>query len=231
MTHYQLKSDFFSSHQQIFRFIAQLQPSAKKILDLGCDVGFLGRILHKQSNRFIIDGVDVNPKRLALARKYYNQTYCFDLNQPHWRIRKKYDVVVVADTLEHLINPAAILRKCIKLIKTGGYIILSVPNIGHWWPRLMIVTGNFPLDERRIFDKTHMHFYTLDTINRFLGSFPKLESVAYLTTTPPLQFIFQRYGRYLPLDTATRVAHKLSQLWPKLFTYQHIFVIKKGKFD
>ncbi len=51
-------------------------------------------------------------------------------------------------------------RRCAGLLRPGGQVLLSVPNFGHWYPRLRVMFGLFGYDRRGILDDTHLRFFT-----------------------------------------------------------------------
>ena len=46
--------------------------------------------------------------------------------------QEKFDYIIFGDVLEHLMNPEEVLRKLRKYLKTGGHIIISMPNVKHY---------------------------------------------------------------------------------------------------
>ena len=72
-----------------------------------------------------------------------------------------FDVVLAVDVLEHLRDPARLLRELHEVtLGRRRCSISSVPNIGHWYPRLRIGFGRFDYDRRGILDATHLRFFT-----------------------------------------------------------------------
>ena len=226
MANYELKTDGHSSHQQIASFIKKKYPSKCKVLDLGCDVGFLGQLLTRISKNYQIDAVDISAERLQLAKHYYQTTYCFDLNNRNWPIHKKYDLIVIADTLEQLIQPREIILKSIKLIKPGGILIISIPNSVFWYARLLILSGTFPKHDRGIFDKTHLQFYTFTTFTSMLDSVQNLRITDRFQTVPPFQFLPAINWLKPLIRLFSETAYVTAKLWPNLCAYQHILVVR-----
>lgn len=231
-SNYYLKTDQYSSHQQIIKLIYKYHPRAGTILDIGCDRGFLGTLLVKSNRLYQIDGVDIDQEKLKIIQhidKTYRQTYRFDLNLNVWPIKQKYDIVVIADTLEHLLNPRQCLAKIISLVKTNGMFIVSVPNSAFWWARFMLLSGNFPQQNRGIFDQSHLHFYTKKTIFNLLQEVTSIQILKYAQTTVPFQFVIGIYASWLPIKFVYKFFYMFATFWPTLFSYQHIFVCKKNK--
>lgn len=71
-----------------------------------------------------------------------------------------FDIILLADVLEHLVEPLPVLEKIKKLLKKDGEIIISIPNIRHYSSFIKIfIKGNFQYENSGIFDYTHMRFY------------------------------------------------------------------------
>jgi len=63
--------------------------------------------------------------------------------------------------LEHLNNPLQVLKELKELLKSNGKIIISLPNIAHIELFIQIyIKGTWPKNERGIFDKTHLRWFT-----------------------------------------------------------------------
>ncbi len=224
---YLRKKDKYSSHTIIADIIYTLSKPKTRILDLGCDVGFLGKTLKDLSIDFEIYGVDINKKNLEKAKNIYKKTYLFDLNLESWPIHDKFEIIVLADTLEHLVNPNIAITNVLKLLKTGGKLIISVPNIVFWWSRIQILLGKFPKENRGIFDKTHLHHYTNRTIHQLIKSYSELRIVNFYPTNLPFQFVLKKYTDYFLLRLIYNLNYILAKKWPNLFTYQFIIVSSK----
>lgn len=71
-----------------------------------------------------------------------------------------FDAILLADVLEHILEPLPILEKVKKLLKKDGKIIISIPNIRHYSAFIKIfIKGSFKYEDNGIFDYTHLRFY------------------------------------------------------------------------
>ncbi len=80
----------------------------------------------------------------------------------------RFDVLVFGDVLEHLPDPLAALRSTRSLLRPGGHIVLSVPNVAHGDVRLALLVGRFPYADLGLLDSTHLRFFTWDTLRTML---------------------------------------------------------------
>jgi SAM-dependent methyltransferase len=76
--------------------------------------------------------------------------------------------VVGGDVLEHLRDPLAVLRACRAALKPGGYVVLSLPNIAHADVKLQLLDGRFPYRDTGLLDRTHLRFFTLESVHQLL---------------------------------------------------------------
>jgi 2-polyprenyl-3-methyl-5-hydroxy-6-metoxy-1,4-benzoquinol methylase len=85
------------------------------------------------------------------------------------KFENHFDLILLADVLEHLIEPLPALEKVKKLLKEEGEIIISIPNIRHYSSFIKIfIKGNFQYEDSGIFDYTHMRFYCKKDIIRLV---------------------------------------------------------------
>jgi SAM-dependent methyltransferase len=98
----------------------------------------------------------------------------------------RFDVILFADVLEHLRDPAALLKRVRPSLTTGGSIVASVPNIAHGSVRLALLSGEFRYRELGLLDNTHLRFFTRESIQDMF------EESGYVIT----QWVRQR----LPID-------------------------------
>jgi len=146
--------------------IVKLIPkNAKTILDVGCGAGLLGQNIKKIiKHKVFCYGIDTNKELACHARKYLDKVIIADLNNLSlWQQveDKSLDVIVFADVLEHLINPLDVLKAATSKLTDNGVVITCIPNIRHWSTfYYLYVTGRWPRNERGLFDKTHLRFFT-----------------------------------------------------------------------
>jgi 2-polyprenyl-3-methyl-5-hydroxy-6-metoxy-1,4-benzoquinol methylase len=141
---------------------------AKKIvLDVGCNNGYIGKYSDK-SNQFY--GLDYLEDSVKKARENYKDAIVYDLNkleQLPWNI--KFDVLIFADVLEHVLFPEEVLNYFVKnYLREGGKVIISLPNVANWQVRLNLLFGKFDYTETGIMDKTHLHFYTYKSARKLI---------------------------------------------------------------
>lgn len=164
MTIYQLNKNKYGTHN----IIAEEIGNNKIVLDVGCNKGYLYQLA--PNNTFY--GIDFDEKALEIAKVNYTKVYKIDLNSDYSKFKEdiKFDVIVFADIIEHLIYPEIVLKYFVgNYLKKGGIVIVSLPNVAHFSIRLKLLFGKFDYSESGILDKTHLHLYTLSTAKKLLN--------------------------------------------------------------
>ena len=148
------------------------------ILDVGCNVGYLGRILKEK--KCVCYGIEINKQAIKRALPFYKKIYLIDLYYPNFKLGEKYDYIVCNDILEHLPNPEAILKKLTTYLKLNGELIVALPNIGRIEFRIKHLLGNFDYETSGILHQDHLRFFTLKTAKKLLQSCGlKIEKILY----------------------------------------------------
>jgi 2-polyprenyl-3-methyl-5-hydroxy-6-metoxy-1,4-benzoquinol methylase len=160
---YALNLSSYSTHSIIINNIGK----NKKVLDIGCNDGYIGKD-SDTTNTFY--GLDYLQESVNKAKEVYKDAMLYDLNnlkELSWN--KKFDTLIFADVLEHVLYPEEALDFFVNnYLKKGGRVIISLPNIANWQIRLNLLLGRFNYTETGIMDKTHLHFYTFKTAKELI---------------------------------------------------------------
>jgi SAM-dependent methyltransferase len=125
-----LEGKFFHGHpgynriQQIIDWIPDVEPA---VLGVGCNSGGLERTILRKRKGSSVYGVDINPELVRrakikgiMAREGKAEELPFNDNS--------FDVVVLAEILEHVYNALKVLKETNRVLKSDGVVIGSVPH-------------------------------------------------------------------------------------------------------
>ncbi len=217
---YQLHPGSGSSH----RILADMAVKAGRspVLDVGAAEGYLGRLL--QGSGLVIDAVEPVGKYASMARPYYRRMYQATIEEV--RLEEEYRAIVFGDVLEHLVEPAAVLKRLLEHLGPDGVVLVSVPNIAHLAVRLLLLLGRFPRMDRGPLDRTHLHFFTRSTAEELLARSGLTLLECRSSVAPVADIVRPSWLR--PARMAHRGQLVLVRAVPGLFTYQWIFMAERA---
>ena len=116
-----------SSHHLVLSLIGT--SGEKRALDVGCAQGhLLGELV---SRGWECIGIDSNALDVAACRARGLNAIELDITTDLPASLGSFDLVVLADVLEHLPDPLPVLRSVHSLLNPGARILISVPNVAH----------------------------------------------------------------------------------------------------
>ncbi|RYG66090.1 class I SAM-dependent methyltransferase, partial [bacterium] len=167
-----------------------------------------------------------NPEWAECARPYYRDLQLStieDATLPD----NTYRLVVCADVLEHVPDPAGAIEVLKKATTDDAIFLISLPNVAHLAVRLMLLFGRFPHMDRGILDRTHLHFYTLDTARDMLEG-AGLKVVRATPTGIPVDELFPNLKGKPIFQVLMKSQHAMLRIAPRLFGFQWVFILKKA---
>jgi SAM-dependent methyltransferase len=142
-----------------------LPPNPKAVLDVGCGSGMDFLSLVKRG--ITVVGVDIDRMAIEKARPRLSEVRFMDVERDEWPAEwhARFDVVAFCDSLEHMGDPWRVLRSVRPLIRPGGRVVVSLPNIRQWRVVIKLVAGIWRYTEGPgIMNRGHLRFFTRRTI-------------------------------------------------------------------
>jgi SAM-dependent methyltransferase len=118
------------NHENILDLFEKNKKAA--FLDLGCDDGVLTLRLAKKIGTKDIFGVEIVKKQIAKARRNGLKVKNFDLNHPFAFKDNMFDVIHANQVIEHLYGSDNFISEIYRILKPGGYAIISTENASSW---------------------------------------------------------------------------------------------------
>ncbi|MBT6275097.1 MAG: methyltransferase domain-containing protein [Chromatiales bacterium] len=111
--------------------LVHIPKTASTVLDIGCGEGVLGKVLKQRNSAVVVTGIESDSNSLEKARLNMDRVFVGDLNSEYvWKplANDQFDVIVLADVLEHLVCPEQVLERACQLPADDGLVIVSLPN-------------------------------------------------------------------------------------------------------
>ncbi len=172
--YYSSKPDAYFSNARTE--IQSLLPNcADRVLEVGCGSGATLRWMKETGRCKHAVGLELFEDAAQEARKYVDDVVCgnaeaiiataFECNH--------FDVILCLDVLEHMVDPWQFVDRAAMLLKPGGTLIASVPNVRHLAVVLPLVFGGrWRYGPKGVLDRTHLRFFTREGAIALLGRTP-----------------------------------------------------------
>lgn len=156
------------------KIVDQRSGVGQKILCLGCGAGNDIWFLCKDNE---VVGMDYANSGLKVAIRHGIKVVTGDLNfNPVLPFKdSSFDVVICKDILEHLLDPLTVLKEVHRILRPGGYCVVSVPNHFYLPIRMKMLMGKglmYNTDhaaENNEWDYMHIRFFTYKGFKAFLA--------------------------------------------------------------
>lgn len=143
--------------------LTRVPSDSRRILDVGCGTGVLGRALKQGHPDRYVAGITHSEQEAERAREVLDQVLIADLETCDFRDLGVFDCVICSHVLEHLRNPADVLARLRAVLASDGTILIALPNVLYWRQRLQFVMGRFRYTEGGLMDNTHVVFFDWTT--------------------------------------------------------------------
>ncbi len=214
---YTFKPESLSSHSLLLRAFPD-RGEGRRVLDLGGGEGYLSAELAKRGFTVVCVAA---PGTVARGFPEDIEIIEADLDLDPPALDGSFDYALCGDVLEHLRRPDKTLAWIRSLLGVEGRLVASLPNSGHAWVRWNVLWGRFPKDDRGLFDRTHLHFFTLAGWRElFTAAGFQLESIE--PTTTPVGLMLPQWRHSAPVRAAETLAYILARLRKTLFAYQFV---------
>ncbi|MBI4831077.1 MAG: class I SAM-dependent methyltransferase [Candidatus Lindowbacteria bacterium] len=176
--------------------IEQWTQRKGSLLDIGCATGFSLEVARERG--WSVRGVEISEFACDFARNSLGlDVFCGSLADADFG-PGSFDVIVMWDYIEHCPDPAREFEKANRLLKTGGLLVLTTPDIASiparvWRSRWMGIKQG-----------EHLYYFSPETVKRLLSKF-NFETVR-----------LEHVGKYIDVDFFIKRAGLYSSAVEKL---------------
>ena len=163
--------DFYGSPIHSWRvdeILAATKPLSGQILDVGCFVGEIAERIEAQGNKTVV-GMDCLEAALELTEARGIKTILADIDEAVVPFEDDhFDAAVAADVLTEVYDPDAVVAELARVVRPGGTLVFTVPNLACAGNRALLLTGRSPynLEVRARRGVGHLRLFTRGDLHR-----------------------------------------------------------------
>lgn len=181
------KNGLSPTQQEILKIVGE----NKTVLEIGSSAGYMTRAF--LDNKCIVDVVETDKQAISKIPKQIRTKFAQSIEDSkiYQSLNNDYDYIIMADVLEHLVKPEQVLKSLFKISSASTKLLVSLPNVACWAMRKQLFfKGDFEYQESGLLDKTHLHFYTVNTLPKILSENGwKVEQVKGTITRLPIEWL------------------------------------------
>lgn len=143
---------------------------AHRIVDIGCGNGALCREL--ASRGYEVVGCEPSPESFHFAKRGAPGLVFHMLgvdDDPSVIGNESFDVAIATEVVEHLVTPFNLPRFAKRLLRPGGYLIISTPYHGYLKNLVLTLTDKWDTHLNPFWDGGHIKFWSYKTLCRLLN--------------------------------------------------------------
>ena len=208
--------------------LIHLVPSQSRIIDLGCGWGTFSKMMEEKGN--IVLGIDNSENEIEICKTVWGdtETLKFECKEIYDIENKSFDCVVSTQVIEHVHNPGNYLHQCNRVLRNGGLLIISVPNVMN--PRFFVrlkgrrrnserslIARSQKINNQYVKSRDHIqawdppHFVTLvSTVGFVLEKYEPMEGI-------PMPSSWKLFPRYIQSEVFLRLFGNYSYTMAFLF--------------
>ena len=143
--------------------------SGTKILDVGCGKGNLGAYLQTTYGSEVT-GLEIIKDNFHVASTVLHEAHLGDIESMDMSVLgSRFDYVIFSDSLEHMLDPKAVLERVRDLMAENGHLLISMPNIRNFRVTIPLVfSDQWDYQDEGLLDRTHLRFFTCTSICKLI---------------------------------------------------------------
>jgi 2-polyprenyl-3-methyl-5-hydroxy-6-metoxy-1,4-benzoquinol methylase len=141
---------------EILAIAARVAPGRGALLDVGPCTGTL--LVQAREAGFAVQGIEINAGAARMCREELGLDVRAGILEPDTYPPDTFDVVSMGDVIEHVPDPVATLRTVARILKPGGHVLISTPNVESAAARKLQVKP-----------EEHIYYYSGETLSASLA--------------------------------------------------------------
>ena len=167
------KPEYFGNLRR--EMVPFVPAEAKTILDIGCGAGAFSAGLkadRRAAGRELeVWGVEMNVDAAGRAGQVLDKVLVGEFSAVLADLPGgRFDCIVLNDVIEHVAEPADLLKSLRPLLASSGRLVASIPNVRYFFNVVDLVWhGRWDYVDEGILDRTHLRFFTRSSIVKLLA--------------------------------------------------------------
>lgn len=157
---YDLKSmAYFAGARTDFVDRLPVNPNAK-LLEIGSGNGDTSQYALDTNKCGECYGVEISETAAALARERGHVITVGDIEDSPLDLQENFfDILIMSEVLEHLVDPWSVLKKLRPYLKRGAVVMAGSPNVCHHSVIRSLLQGGWQYRSSGVFDETHLRWF------------------------------------------------------------------------
>ena len=145
----------------------------RRVVEVGCSSGALAKAYLSTNPGCEYIGIEIDPGYAEVSEKSCSRVICGNIEKmadEEFFGLFPSDCWIFGDTLEHLYDPWAVLRRIRAKLTNDSQVVACIPNAQHWSIQANLNRGLFRYQEQGLMDRTHIRWFTRTTIIELFAS-------------------------------------------------------------
>jgi 2-polyprenyl-3-methyl-5-hydroxy-6-metoxy-1,4-benzoquinol methylase len=141
------QQQFNWASKKIALLIETLQqlPQRERVADVGCRTGGQAAYYKAQAKIAEMHGFDISEAPLEVAKRAGIVTHVWISGESACPVEDNFfDAIIAGDIIEHLMDTDIFLQELQRVLRPGGYLLITTPNMAWWWNRIRLLFGKIP---------------------------------------------------------------------------------------
>jgi 2-polyprenyl-3-methyl-5-hydroxy-6-metoxy-1,4-benzoquinol methylase len=182
--------------------VVRMVGENKRVLEIGSGPGSITKYLATTAN-CRVTALDIDAESIKKVTPFCERTYQVDLNSSAWPtvLEKdpKFEVLVAADVLEHVYEPAIVLEAMKGVLNNDGYMVISLPHVGHSVIHACLLDEDFDYSDTGLLDRTHIRFFGIKNMQQlFENAGLKIVHAEFVVRNPEHTEFSKRWAKTSP---------------------------------
>lgn len=156
------------SRKELLDMLEEPTAPSYNLLEIGCSCGATLLAAKQRYPEINLYGIELDEAPAQIA-SHFAHVIQADIEKYLDYPDNFFSCILIGDVLEHLHNPWQVLKNLKRILKKGGRLVVSIPNVMHISVISSLLKGNWTYQDAGILDRTHLRFFTKKEIIRMFS--------------------------------------------------------------